>query len=378
MAFHEQVQLRHVKGISATGQEVGSPAMAREADDDMIEQTIKDIREQLRTINIVSFSGGKDSSATLELVFEALKGTGKRLVIVTSDTMMEIPFYQQYVDGVRDRIADFIKREHIDASLALVRPAAEHSFWVSVLGKGYPAAHMGFRWCTGVLKIDPITYFTKKLVAGQDYMVFVGVRRAESELRAKIYQKKDYKPNHFAPILDWSTADVWTYLLTEACPWGTHEELVKVYRYSSDECVYGEKQAVCIGNARYGCWACPLQKSTQLEMIAHHTNDNRYRLLREFKEILVNMANQTAFRSRIRRNGEEGAGPFLVEVRKQLFHLLKELELKTGWALVKSDEEALIFKYWEAEQGIHNVACADQPMLWPATDIGTTQCGVEV
>ena len=60
-----------------------------------------------------------------------------------------------------------------------------------------------------------------------------------------------YKPGHYAPILDWSSADVWEFLLTESCPWGDHSELVEVYRYSSDECVYGEKQGVCIGNARY-------------------------------------------------------------------------------------------------------------------------------
>lgn len=342
----------------------------------MIEQTINDIRAQLRPINIVSFSGGKDSTATLQLVLRAMAGTDTRLVIVTSDTMMEIPFYQEYVNAVRERILDFIDREKLNAMTVAVTPEVKDSFWVSVLGKGYPAAHMGFRWCTGVLKIDPITRFTSKITAGQDYMVFVGVRRAESELRARIYTKKDYKPRHFAPILDWSTEDVWTYLLTEPCPWGSHEELVRVYRYSSDECVYGEKQAVCIGNARYGCWACPLQKSTQLEMIAHHTNDVRYRLLREYKEILVNMANNSAFRSAIRRNGETGAGPFLVEVRKQLFYLLKDLELKTGWELVKHEEEELIFRYWETEKDIHNIPCADQPMLWPASTDAAPQCGV--
>ncbi len=338
----------------------------------MIEQTINDIRAQLRPINIVSFSGGKDSTATLQLVLAALHGTDKDLVIVTSDTMMEIPFYQEYVDGVRKRIQRFIDANRIEASIVTVKPDTKDSFWVSVLGKGYPAAHMGFRWCTGVLKIDPITRFTKKLTAVQDYMVFVGVRRAESELRAKIYTQKDYKPNHYAPILDWQTDDVWTYLLTEPCLWGSHDELVRVYRYSSDECVYGEKQAVCIGNARYGCWACPLQKSTQLKMIGQHLDDARYGMLREYKDILVNMANNSANRSRIRRNGEAGAGPFLVEVRKQLFYLLKDLEIKTKWELVKFEEEDLIFKYWEAEKDTHNVPCDDQPMLWPAT----TQCGV--
>jgi DNA sulfur modification protein DndC len=341
----------------------------------MIDQTINDIRAQLKPINIVSFSSGKDSTTMLQLVLRAMAGTGSRLVIVTSDTMMEIPFYQEYVDGVRNRILDFIDREKLNAMSVIVRPEAKDSFWVSVLGKGYPAAHMAFRWCTGVLKIDPITRFTNKLTAGQNYMVFVGVRRAESELRARIYEKKNYKPHHFAPILDWSTEDVWTYLLTEPCPWGSHDELVRVYRYSSDECVYGEKQAVCIGNARYGCWACPLQKSTQLKMIGQHLGDQRYNLLREFKEILVNMANNTANRSRIRRNGNDGAGPFLVEVRKQLFYLLKDLELKTGWELIKHEEEALIFEYWKAEKDIHNTPCDDQPMLWPAAEV-TPQCGV--
>ncbi len=369
----------------------------------MIEQTINEIREQLRPINIVSFSGGKDSTATLQLVLEAIKrgrtyphpnplpeGEGHEdkdnsteLVIVTSDTMMEIPFYQDYVNGVRDRIAKYLFSNKMHAGLVTVQPQVKDSFWVSVLGKGYPAAHMGFRWCTGVLKIDPITRFTNELISrntGKDHMIFVGVRRAESELRAKIYTQQDYKPSHFAPVLNWSTDDIWTYLLTEPCPWGTHEELVKVYRYSSDECVYGEKQAVCIGNARYGCWACPLQKSTQLKMIGQHLDDPRYGMLREYKEIIVSMANNTANRSRRRRNGEEGAGPFLVEVRKQLHSLLTDLEMKTRWMLITQEEEELIFKYWEAEKDIHNVPCDDQPMLWPATDgeVATTHCGVSL
>ena len=66
---------------------------------------ISEIRDRLKEVNIVSFSGGKDSSTVLQLVFEAIKGTGKKLYIVTSDTLMEIPFYQSYVDQVRiDRL----------------------------------------------------------------------------------------------------------------------------------------------------------------------------------------------------------------------------------------------------------------------------------
>lgn len=330
----------------------------------MKSQVIDQIRHRLADVNLVSFSGGKDSSTVLQLVMEAISGTGKRLYIVTADTRMEIPYFQGYVDRVKERIKSYISAEKLNAEVVTVSPPAHDSFWAAVLGKGYPAAHMGFRWCTGKLKIDPITRFTRTVTHDVSSMVFVGVRRAESELRARIYQQQDYKPGHFAPILHWQAEDVWEYLLTDHCPWGDHRELVDVYRYSSDECVYGEKQGVCVGNARYGCWACPLQKSTQLDMIAMNTGDDRYRELKEFKECLAGMANQHAFRSRFRRNGEHGPGPFLVDIRRRLHEDLKSLERSTGWQLITQDEETCIMADWKRDEGKHDEPCDSRPRLW--------------
>lgn len=329
-----------------------------------IPQHIEAIRSRLAEVNIVSYSGGKDSSVVLQLVLAAVAGTDKRLHIVTADTRMEIPYYQQYVDRVRARIQAYIDNSAINAELVTVSPEPKYSFWASVLGKGYPAAHMGFRWCTGKIKIEPITRFTGEATKGKSSMVFVGVRAAESALRARIYTQHDYKPGHYAPILHWQAADVWEFLLTEPCPWGDHSELVEVYRYSSDECVYGEKQGVCVGNARYGCWACPLQKSTQLDLIAMNTKDDRYRELKRYKEILCGMANQHAYRSHIRRNGTEGAGPFLVEIRRRLYADLKEVEARTGWVLISPEEEAYIFADWAKDETVHDQPCDTQPMLW--------------
>lgn len=118
---------------------------------------VLEIRDRLRDVNIVSFSGGKDSSVVLDLVFQAVRGTGKKLLIITADTLMEIPYFQEYVDGVRKKIKAYMQAENINAEVVQVRPKYCDSFWVSVLGKGYPAAHMGFRWCTGKLNIDPIS-----------------------------------------------------------------------------------------------------------------------------------------------------------------------------------------------------------------------------
>ncbi len=325
---------------------------------------IEEIKSRLNDINIVSYSGGKDSSVVLDIVFEAIQGTGKKLLIITADTLMEIPYFQQYVDAVRKQLSDHIESIGMDAEVVTVTPKPKDSFWVGVLGKGYPAAHMGFRWCTGKLKIDPITQFTKKAVSGHSFTVFVGVRAAESPLRARIYKKKDYKPNHYAPILDWSSADVWEHLMSKPSPWSDHSKLIEVYRYSSDECVYGEKEGVCVGNARYGCWACPLQRSGQLDMISYHTKDDRYQLLRAYKETLVGMANERSLRSVIRRNGSAGAGPFLVKVRKRLFDDLKQLERRTEWQLITPEEEKEIFKHWKADELKHSVGDAQRPMLF--------------
>jgi DNA sulfur modification protein DndC len=310
----------------------------------------------LSDVNLVSFSGGKDSTTVLQLVLGAIRDTGQKLYIVTADTLMEIPYFQQYVDAVRSRIQNYINRSGINAELITVRPKTEHSFWVSVLGRGYPAASMGFRWCTGRLKIDPITKFTRQVTKGKDFSVFVGVRSAESPIRARIYKDKNYKPNHYAPILNWTSHEVWEYLLTEPCPWGDdHSEIVKVYRYSSDECVYGEAQGVCVGNARYGCWACPLQSENQLDMIAYNTGEDRYRKLKRYKKLLVKCAANPNYRSRIRRNGDEGVGPFLVENRKLLFRDLKKVEEITGWRLITPEEETEIRRHWQIDEHIHNI-----------------------
>jgi 3'-phosphoadenosine 5'-phosphosulfate sulfotransferase (PAPS reductase)/FAD synthetase len=64
-------------------------------------KVVGEIRDRLAEINIVSFSGGKDSSVVLDLVFEAVRDSGKRLLIITADTLMEIPYFSDYVAVIR-------------------------------------------------------------------------------------------------------------------------------------------------------------------------------------------------------------------------------------------------------------------------------------
>lgn len=99
-------------------------------------------------------------------------------------------------------------------------------------------------------------------------------------------------------------------------------------------------------------------------MIAMHTWDNRYRGLKRYKEVLAGMANKHAYRSRIRRNGQVGAGPFWVEIRRSLFADLKELEDRTGWQLISAEEERCIRADWDLDDQVHCTPCETQPMLW--------------
>jgi hypothetical protein len=99
-------------------------------------------------------------------------------------------------------------------------------------------------------------------------------------------------------------------------------------------------------------------------MIGYNTNDDRYQLLRNFKETLVGMANERSLRSVIRRNLSAGAGPFLVDIRKRLFDDLMELQRKTGWSLITEEEIVCIRQHWEEDETIHNVGDPQRPLLW--------------
>ncbi|MBF0555429.1 MAG: phosphoadenosine phosphosulfate reductase family protein [Nitrospirae bacterium] len=331
-----------------------------------VEELIDEIKGQLRPVNIVSFSGGKDSTMVLSLVIEALKDQpDKRLIVLTADTLIEIPYYAEYVRRITERLRDYFATSFPQGSVVVTTPEVKQRFFYRTLGLGYPAPFMKFRWCTGGLKVDPIFNFQKTL--NEDYKVFIGVRQVESKERAERYKKKDFLPKHFAPILFLENIAVWEYLLIEECVWGgDHKELIEVYRFASDECIYGLKEGVCVGNARYGCWICPLQRNNQLDLIAHYTKDSRYQLLKYYKNQYARMSENPAHRSNVRRNGESGQGPFILSARQILFHELQKLEQMTGWTFCDAEQEAAIYEAWENDDGLYEIPVIDdlQLSLW--------------
>ena len=97
---------------------------------------------------IVGFSGGKDSTMLLQLVWQALKeipaGLRNRPVyVVCNNTLVENPKIIQYTEDVLDKIEKAALEQTMPVFVVRTTPKLEDTFWVNLLGKGYPVPEFG-------------------------------------------------------------------------------------------------------------------------------------------------------------------------------------------------------------------------------------------
>nr|VFK19640.1 MAG: putative sulfurtransferase DndC [Candidatus Kentron sp. LPFa] len=193
---------------------------------------------------IVGFSGGKDSTLMLHLVIESLLelpwSERKRPIhVVANDTLVESPIVQGYVDRVLKILSVAMRGLELPCGVRKTTPNPWNTFWVNLIGRGYPAPTRMFRWCTDRMKIRPTTeYIREQVDENGEVILLLGVRRAESPERAKSARRYDNgrrlnRHNDipgclvFRPILELSTEDVWEFLAGNDPPWGgTHAEMI--------------------------------------------------------------------------------------------------------------------------------------------------------
>ena len=229
---------------------------------------------------IIAFSGGKDSTLMLQLAWQALQKIpsefrSRKVYVICNNTLVENPTVLTYVDEILAKIQKGAVEQGMPITVDQTTPQLEDTFWVNLIGKGYPAPNNMFRWCTERLKISPTTkYITDKISKHGEAVILIGTRSDESISRAQSIKKHEIKgtrlrahplpnANSYAPIKDITTDELWEYLLQVKSPWGgDNRKLIAMYNNASEgDCplVVDIKTPSC-GNSRFGCWVCTVVK----------------------------------------------------------------------------------------------------------------------
>jgi len=182
---------------------------------------------------VISFSGGKDSLASLHLAL----GIGIEPLVLFNNTGIELPETVETVYRTVDRYG-----------LRLVEASAGERFWGSVYELGIPGRD--YRWCCKVCKLAPLS-LTVKQNWPDGGLNIVGQRAFESIDRARSPRvwRLRWAPTmlNLSPILEWSQFDVWLYIL---------------YNKLEANPLY------FMGYERIGCFMCPASTMAELELVS--------------------------------------------------------------------------------------------------------------
>jgi DNA sulfur modification protein DndC len=331
---------------------------------------------------IVGFSGGKDSTLVAHAVFEALQAISpsartRPVHIVSNDTLVESPFVMSHLDRVTRQIEQAANDMGLPIVVRRTRPDPDKTFWVLLIGKGYPSPNSQMRWCTDRLKIQPTsTYIRDNVSEHGAAIVVLGVRRTESIRRMMTVDKYGNLPGTnlnehssiagaliFRPIVDLTTDDVWEILGSFPAPWGgTHKDLFQLYRDAEGgECpvVLSKDEAPGCGtkNSRFGCWTCTVVEKDKSLQGYIDSGNHAYQPLLEFRDKLVKFRKDGTMRSVIRRNGrltfdatgKHIPGPFTIQARREILSELLKVQKEFDQPLISEEEIDLIHKIWAAE-----------------------------
>ena len=368
---------------------------------------------------ILGFSGGKDSTCMVQLIWTALSKLPitklqKKIFIISSDTLVESPKIVEAITNSLSQMEKNGKKSHLPISTNLVQPLVEDSFWVCLLGKGFPAPSNLFRWCTDRLKIRNADRFIQDKVSEYgEAIVVLGTRKDESGSRHQLMNlyeiENSYLSRHskfsqtyvYTPLRNFITKDVWDYLLQNKNPWGANNrDLLAMYQdANSSECpLVVDTSTPSCGNSRFGCWVCTVvDKDTSMKNMIDNGQEWLQPLLElreELKETqdpvkrkqvrslkrrtgqmkLVDEARKKAFDEKIqeskmelKKKGENGKsdpysmlvpGPytmeFCIEYLEKLLRVQKEIQ-NTGpdpnITLILEAEIHEIQRIWRAERG---------------------------
>jgi len=361
------------------------------------QEAITEIREAYLSDSrpwIVGYSGGKDSTATLQLVWNALvsipeEKRKKPVYVISSDTLVETPQIIEYIDSNVTKINEVAIQQKLPITAEKLKPIINETFWVNLIGRGYPAPTQRFRWCTDRLKIQTSARFIKKTISKYGEVIIVlGTRKSESASRAKQMKQVELKDSvfsrnsHFsaassyAPVRDWNAWNVWTYLMENPSPWGNdNDELARMYKDAEGECpfVVDDTTPPC-GTSRFGCWVCTLVERDKCVEALIQSGEEWLKPLLEIRDLLASTTDPSVkhlYRDYKRRmgyvsfksdgSGEISRGPYKFEIRKELLERLLRAQQEVrkngpfpNISLITIEELKKIRSIWKSEEGDWN------------------------
>ncbi len=343
---------------------------------------------------VIGYSGGKDSTAVAQLIWQAIAKLSvedrnkKKVYIISTDTLVENPVVSSWVQASIKLMTQRSKENSLPFEPHLLKPKYKDSFWVNLIGRGYPAPRAKFRWCTERLKIWPSNSFILNVASQHGEAVLaLGTRRAESQSRARNMEKHEQgrtrshlSPNShinnclvYTPIEDWSNDDVWLFLTRSENPWGLgNTDLLELYKDATEdrECpliVNLEATTPSCGASRFGCWVCTLvARDKSLEaMVSNDLGKTWLKPLLDFRALLAvkddkKMRDFRRAKGQVQLfHGELIHGPYL-QSQREIFlrQLLKaQIEMRKNaptefknFELITMDELREIRRIWLTEK----------------------------
>ncbi|NLZ31305.1 MAG: DNA phosphorothioation system sulfurtransferase DndC [Methanomicrobiales archaeon] len=341
---------------------------------------------------IVGYSGGKDSTAVVQIIWNALKALPpeqrkKQVYIISSDTLVETPVIADAIKGNLDLINKAAQEQSLPIKAVQLYPEIENSFWVLLIGKGYPTPSVSFRWCTDRLKLRTAdTFILDKVSEHGEVILVLGVRRDESSTRAKTMNSYKIdgsllsRHSRFAqsfvytPIEDFSTDDVWAYLLRNPSPWGgNNQDLLMLYKNAdaSEDPLTVDEHTPPQGGSRFGCWVCTVVTEDKAIMGLIDSGEEWLKPLLEYRNMLAKTQGKDEkpiYREYKRMNGKikykrDGSGelirgPYKMEwckyFLKKLLETQKEVQKygpNPNLQLILPEELHEIRRIWRQEKG---------------------------
>lgn len=228
---------------------------------------------------IIGYSGGKDSTASLLLVWSAIAALPaeqrtKDIHVISTDTLVEQPVIAAWLVSALQTMKYEARRQGLPIHPHRLIPDLENRFWVNLIGKGYPAPRSHFRWCTDRLKISASEKFIEELSESHDGAILVlGQRRGESVARDVVMSTYSGRScerlgRHpklprvwvYLPMEAWTSDDIWMYSQATPIPWGVdNQDLFDFYKgVPLDAKCQGtvDKSTPSCGERRFNCYVC--------------------------------------------------------------------------------------------------------------------------